>query len=149
MKRFLFLALVMLNAVLAIAQQRVTGKVTESDSGEPMAQATVRLLKTDSTFVEGLDGASHHCLGHLWADGRLLLEELVVDAEEALFHLIGVRHDGAFEIFGCAGHSDDGLGYASARAAFCRGYCLFFFPEQFANLPAHYFCFEIHIQVNK
>ena len=43
-----------------MAQRNITGKVLESDSQEPVAQTTVRLLKTDSTLVTGtltnLDG---------------------------------------------------------------------------------------------
>lgn len=37
----------------AMAQRNITGKVLESDSQEPVAQTTVRLLKTDSTLVTG------------------------------------------------------------------------------------------------
>ena len=37
----------------AMAQRQVTGSVIESDSQEPLAQASVRLLKTDSSFVAG------------------------------------------------------------------------------------------------
>ena len=38
---------------LAVAQRHVTGNVMESDTKEPMAQSSVRLLKMDSTFVAG------------------------------------------------------------------------------------------------
>ena len=43
-----------------MAQRQVTGSVIESDTEEPIAQTTVRLLRTDSTLVTGgltgLDG---------------------------------------------------------------------------------------------
>ena len=58
-RKILFLLLSIL-AVSAMAQRSITGKVIESDSQEPVAQTTVRLLKKDSTMVTGsltnLDG---------------------------------------------------------------------------------------------
>jgi len=54
MKRSLFLLFAMLlTAVTAMAQGNITGKVIENDSREPVAQTTVRLLRTDSTLVGG------------------------------------------------------------------------------------------------
>ncbi|MBR1547815.1 MAG: carboxypeptidase-like regulatory domain-containing protein, partial [Prevotella sp.] len=54
MKRHLLLLCVTMMAALeALAQGNITGKVIESDSQEPVAQTTVRLLKTDSTLVKG------------------------------------------------------------------------------------------------
>ena len=53
MRRFFLLALLVLSAVMMKAQN-VTGAVVESDSGDPVAQTTVRLLKTDSTLVKGV-----------------------------------------------------------------------------------------------
>ena len=59
MKRFLLCMLMVASATFAMAQH-ITGTVIESDSQEPVAQTTVRLLKTDSTLVTGgltdLDG---------------------------------------------------------------------------------------------
>ena len=52
-RRLLFLLLLPLAAVTALAQRSVTGTVYESDSQEPVPQTTVRLLKTDSTLVTG------------------------------------------------------------------------------------------------
>ena len=47
-------------SIQVIAQRNISGKVIESDSQEPVAQTTVRLLKSDSTMVTGsltnLDG---------------------------------------------------------------------------------------------
>ncbi len=52
--------LLAVSSIQAIAQRNITGRVLESDSQEPVAQTTVRLLKTDSTMVTGsltnLDG---------------------------------------------------------------------------------------------
>ena len=52
--------LMAVSGIQAMAQRNITGKVLESDSQEPVAQTTVRLLKTDSTMVTGaltdLDG---------------------------------------------------------------------------------------------
>ncbi len=59
MKRFFLCMLMVASAMLAMAQH-VTGIVIESDSQEPVAQTTVRILKSDSTLVTGgltdLDG---------------------------------------------------------------------------------------------
>lgn len=60
MKKLLLLILMSVSVIQAMAQRNITGKVLESDSQEPVAQTTVRLLKTDSTLVTGsltnLDG---------------------------------------------------------------------------------------------
>jgi hypothetical protein len=60
MRKHLFLLLFLLSSVAAMAQRQVTGSVIESDTEEPIAQTTVRLLRTDSTLVTGgltgLDG---------------------------------------------------------------------------------------------
>ena len=45
---------VVTNAMLAMAQRAITGTTVESDSQEPLPQATVKLLKTDSTLVKGV-----------------------------------------------------------------------------------------------
>ena len=59
-KRHLLLATLLMMTLTMMAQGHVTGKVIESDSDEPVAQTTVRLLKTDSTLAAGaltnLDG---------------------------------------------------------------------------------------------
>ncbi|MBP3844170.1 MAG: carboxypeptidase-like regulatory domain-containing protein, partial [Prevotella sp.] len=60
MKNLLLFILMSVSVIQAMAQRNITGKVLESDSQEPVAQTTVRLLKTDSTLVTGtltnLDG---------------------------------------------------------------------------------------------
>ena len=52
--------LMTVSSIQVIAQRNISGKVIESDSQEPVAQTTVRLLKADSTMVTGsltnLDG---------------------------------------------------------------------------------------------
>ena len=53
MRRLILFPLFLVMAVAAMAQRQVTGTVMESESQEPLAQASVRLLKTDSTFVAG------------------------------------------------------------------------------------------------
>lgn len=51
----MLLLLVMLTmAMTALAQRNITGKVIEKDSQDPVAQTTVRLLKSDSTMVKGV-----------------------------------------------------------------------------------------------
>ena len=45
--------LMAVSGIQAMAQRNITGKVLESDSQEPVAQTTVRLLKKDSTMVMG------------------------------------------------------------------------------------------------
>ena len=63
MKRITLFLLLMLVVTLAMAQRNVTGTVMESDTQEPMAQTSIRLLKMDSTFVAGaltnLEGHFH------------------------------------------------------------------------------------------
>ena len=53
MKRIALFLLLTMVVTLAMAQRNVTGTVMESDTQEPMAQTSIRLLKTDSTFVAG------------------------------------------------------------------------------------------------
>ena len=53
MKRHLLLMLMPLIAVVAMAQRNVTGTVVEDETGDPLPQTTVKLLKTDSTLVKG------------------------------------------------------------------------------------------------
>ncbi|MDE6646278.1 MAG: carboxypeptidase-like regulatory domain-containing protein, partial [Prevotella sp.] len=52
MKRLTLFSLLLMMAVLVQAQH-ITGTVMESDTQEPLAQASIRLLKTDSSFVVG------------------------------------------------------------------------------------------------
>ena len=53
-KFFLLMMAVIATAVSAFAQEReISGVITERDSKEPAIQATVQLLKTDSTFITG------------------------------------------------------------------------------------------------
>lgn len=63
MKRFLIMMCLAVSVIQATAQRNITGKVIESDSQEPVAQTTVRLLKKDSTMVTGaltdLNGKFH------------------------------------------------------------------------------------------
>ena len=54
MKRILLLMQLMLAVVTMAAQQKITGKVVESETQEELPQTTVRLLKTDSTMVAGV-----------------------------------------------------------------------------------------------
>ena len=60
MKKLILFLLMAVSGIQSMAQRNITGKVIESDSQEPVAQTTVRLLKTDSTMVTGgltdLDG---------------------------------------------------------------------------------------------
>lgn len=53
-KRFLLIILLPMMAVVAMAQRTISGVIIESDSQEPMMQATVRLLRTDSTMAVGV-----------------------------------------------------------------------------------------------
>ena len=53
MRKYLFISFFLLTSIAAMAQRHVTGLVVESDTEEPVAQTTVRLLRTDSTLVTG------------------------------------------------------------------------------------------------
>lgn len=53
-KLFLSIILPCLVMCAAMAQRNITGKVIDKDSKEAVMQATVSLLKTDSTFVKGV-----------------------------------------------------------------------------------------------
>ena len=52
MKRFLLLTLVALVAMTIHAQHKISGKVVDNQTGEPLMAVTVKLLKTDSTMVK-------------------------------------------------------------------------------------------------
>ena len=60
MRRLLLLMLMPFVAVAVMAQRNVTGTVVESETDEALPQATVKLMRTDSTLVKGaltgLDG---------------------------------------------------------------------------------------------
>lgn len=61
--------------ISAMAQRAVTGTVTESDTGEPLAMATVKLLKTDSTMVKGgLTATNGSFSVEAPADGKYILQ---------------------------------------------------------------------------
>ena len=53
MRKHLFIILFLMSSVVVMAQRHVSGVVIESDSQEPVAQTTVKLLRTDSTLVTG------------------------------------------------------------------------------------------------
>ncbi len=53
MKRLVFSLLLMMVVMTAVAQRHVTGTVIENDTKEPLAQTSVRLLKSDSSFAAG------------------------------------------------------------------------------------------------
>ncbi len=54
MRRLLFLLLLPLVALAAVAQRSVTGTVVENETGDVLPQTTVRLLRADSTLVKGV-----------------------------------------------------------------------------------------------
>ena len=55
MKRSLFILLLTAISVLSFAQsKKISGQITDKETNEGMVQATVHLLKTDSTFVKGV-----------------------------------------------------------------------------------------------
>ena len=54
MKRTLLFFVAVMSALASMAQLHVTGKVIESDTEDPVAQTTVKLLKTDSTLAAGV-----------------------------------------------------------------------------------------------
>ncbi|MCR5513086.1 MAG: outer membrane beta-barrel protein [Prevotella sp.] len=53
MRKHLFIILFLLSNVVVMAQRHVSGVVVESDTQEPVAQTTVKLLRSDSTLVTG------------------------------------------------------------------------------------------------
>ena len=54
MKKIIFLALMAVMAMTAMAQNRtITGRLVDKETKEPMVQTTVQLLTADSTFVTG------------------------------------------------------------------------------------------------
>ena len=52
-QRILFVLLLACSALQVLAQQKITGTLVDKDSKDQVAQATVQLLKTDSSFVGG------------------------------------------------------------------------------------------------
>ena len=53
-KRFVFAMIMALVALGVNAQRTISGKITDKSSGEGMIGATIKLLKTDSTLVQGV-----------------------------------------------------------------------------------------------
>ena len=54
MKRSILSMLLMLVAIVSLAQERlISGKITDRDTKDPVEQVTIQLLKTDSTYVSG------------------------------------------------------------------------------------------------
>lgn len=54
MKKALMTLVLVAVALTVNAQRTITGKVVESDSGEPLPSTTVKLMKSDSTLVKGV-----------------------------------------------------------------------------------------------
>ena len=54
MKKALMTLVLMTFALMVKAQGTITGKAIESESGESLPSATVKLLKRDSTLVKGV-----------------------------------------------------------------------------------------------
>ena len=52
-KLLMLIAMTLTMSLSAWAQSKLTGKIIEDDSKEPLAATTVRLLHTDSTMVQG------------------------------------------------------------------------------------------------
>lgn len=75
MKRFFILMAVLFTAVLSVFSQRtITGTVIDSDEKEGVIQATVALLKADSTLVGNvMTNASGHFSMTAPADGRFIV----------------------------------------------------------------------------
>lgn len=75
MKRFFILMAVLFTAVLSVFSQRtITGTVIDSDEKEGVIQATVALLKADSTLVgNAMTNASGHFSMTAPADGRFIV----------------------------------------------------------------------------
>ena len=53
-KRFVFAMIMALVTLGVNAQRTISGKITDKSSGEGMIGATIKLLKTDSTLVQGV-----------------------------------------------------------------------------------------------
>lgn len=89
--RKLLLLLFLLNGVLASAQHTISGKIADIDTGEGMPEATVQLLKTDSSFVVGAlsDMQGNYRLNSV-ADGRYILKITSV-GYKALTRPVSVR----------------------------------------------------------
>lgn len=54
MKKALMTLVLVAVALTVSAQRTITGKVVESDTGEPLPSTTVKLMKSDSTLVKGV-----------------------------------------------------------------------------------------------
>lgn len=54
MKKALMTLVLVAVALTVNAQRTITGKVVESDTGEPLPSTTVKLMKSDSTLVKGV-----------------------------------------------------------------------------------------------
>lgn len=76
MRKGFLLAVLLLVTTMAFAQKReISGFLVDSESKEPLAFATVQLLKMDSTFVEGaLSNDSGKFVIHAPANEKYLLK---------------------------------------------------------------------------
>ena len=54
MKRFLLFTLLAIATLTIHAQHKITGKVVDNQTGEPLIAVTVKLLKSDSTMLKGV-----------------------------------------------------------------------------------------------
>jgi hypothetical protein len=95
MKKLLLLTAVFLAALSVSAQRTISGQVIDSEEKEAVIQATVALLKTDSSMVSNAvtveDNSIEYTLGE--AEEHRVLTETVPNALELT----------AFPLFGAAG----------------------------------------------
>ena len=61
----------------------------------------------------------HHCLCHFLTYRSLLFKELMVNAKQVFFHLVGVRDYATLKICRGTRNGNYSLGYTTSRAALC------------------------------
>ena len=75
MKRLLLMIAMTVATTAIFAQRAITGTVIESDTKEPLALTTVKLLKADSTMVKGVLTATNGSFSvEAPADGKYILQ---------------------------------------------------------------------------
>lgn len=78
-KVFLLILLAMVSVMASAQGAKLTGTLVDRDTREPLTQATVQLLKTDSTFITGAISDNNGRFSFTTsASGRFLLKITII-----------------------------------------------------------------------
>ena len=89
--------------------------------------------------MEEFVGADDHLADHLFADGRLLGDDIGIYFEQLYLDFIGVADEAAFIIVGTAWHGGDDAGYAACCTTLGCGEGFVVAPHHFVDFLADKF----------